>query len=39
MSIEEKQEYLRTTIIERGVSTEVFFEYWQNLDLGKLCDS
>lgn len=33
MSIEDKQNYLRTEIIERGISTDDFFEYWQTLDL------
>ena len=36
MSIEEKQEYLRETILQSGISTEVFFEYWQTLELGTI---
>jgi len=31
MSIEDKQTFLKESILERGINPEDFFEFWQNL--------
>lgn len=34
MSIEEKQEYLRKEIVDKGLDAEQFYEFWQSFGIG-----